>query len=130
MTQRKTWLAALLTAALSALLVGCDRPASEKANATAVAHYPVQVVLAAMGEGFQENATPLTVTQRVNGGEMPDKAEVTVEESGLLDDSIAAEKTVFSLQYSDGRWAITGKVKTHQCRPERGHQDFSAQPCQ
>lgn len=124
---RKIWLAVLT---LGALVAGCDSPVSPESNDSTGGHYPIQIALTAMGKNFQESATNLFVTQRVDGGEMPDKAEVTVEESGILDDSIEAEKTVFSLQYKDGKWAITERVKTQRCRVDRGHQDFSAQLCQ
>lgn len=132
MTRRKMQYRFLLSGALIALIAlvaGCDGPASG-ASTTAAASYPAQVALKAMGEGFQESATNLRITQRVDGGEMPEKAEVTVEETGLMDDSVEAERTVFSLQFKDGQWTIAERVKTQRCRTGRGHQDFSSQPCQ
>jgi hypothetical protein len=82
-----------------------------------------------MGESFQDNISNLSVTQHVNSGESPDKAMVTIEESGLLDDSVSAEKTVFTMDYQKDKWQIVNRVKTQRCYPERGHQDFSGQPC-
>lgn len=130
MIRRRTWCAALMAGTLTALATGCDSPTSNESVSDAGMHYPIQIALAAMGENFQGSVSNLYVTQRVDGGEVPDKAEVTVEESGLLDDSIEAEKTVFSLQLKGGKWAITERVKTQRCRADRGHQDFSDQNCQ
>lgn len=111
------------------LLNGCASQVSEQVPTRVTDNYPAGVALASLGATFQESATPLQITQRVSAGEFPEHATVTIEVSGLLDDSIAAEKYVFDMSYNDNLWQINNLVKTHQCLPERGHQDFSPSPC-
>lgn len=120
---------ALIVCAMTSFISGCDNPNLEQTNNVVKEHYPLQVALHSMGEHFQDNVSNLSVIQRVNSGESPDKAVVTIEESGLQDDSVSAEKTVFTMNYQNDRWKIVNRVKTHQCWPGRGHQDFSEQPC-
>lgn len=119
----------LIACTMAALISGCDNTNAEQTNKMVKENYPVQVALHSMGENFQDNVSNLSVIQHVNSGESPDKAVVTIEESGLLDDSVSAEKTVFTMSYHKDRWQIVSRVKTQRCWPERGHQDFSEQPC-
>lgn len=125
----KEFIPALIACAMVSLISGCDNTNAEQANNVVKENYPVQVALLSMGEYFQDNVSNLSVIQHVNSGESPDKAVVTIEESGLLDDSVSAEKTVFTMHYQKDRWQIVSRVKTQRCWPERGHQDFSEQPC-
>lgn len=129
MTYRKKFIPLLIAGTMATLIAGCDDSGAEKTGDAPHGTYPLRVALDAMGETFQASVNTVSITQRVNGGESPDKAEVTIEESGLLDDSVATEKTVFTLQLEQGKWQITDRVKTQQCRPDRGHQDFTDQPC-
>ncbi|BFO10170.1 hypothetical protein [Serratia rubidaea] len=129
MRLRKKLSFALIACSLTSLISGCDNTSTQQTDNVSREHYPAQVALASMGETFQDSVTNLSVTQHVNRGESPDKAQVTIEESGLLDDSVYAEKTVFTMSYQDDKWQIVSQVKTQQCRPERGHQDFSEKPC-
>ena len=116
----------LIACTMVSLISGCN---TEQTNNVVKENNPVQVALHSMGENFQDNVSNLSVIQHVNSGESPDKVVVTIEESGLLDDSISAEKTVFTMRYQKGRWQIVNRVKTQRCWSERGHQDFSEQPC-
>lgn len=119
----------MITCSMAYLISGCDNTTSEKTNNMSGDNYPIQVALVSMGKSFQDSVTNLSVIQHVNSGESPDKAEVIIEESGLQDDSVYAEKTVFTIHYQKDKWQIMSRVKTQQCWPERGHQDFSEQPC-
>lgn len=118
-----------MACSMAYLISGCDKKNTEQTNNVSRENYPIQVALASMGESFQDSVTNVKVTQHVNSGESPDKAEVTIEESGLQDDSVYAEKTVFTMHYQQDKWQIVNRVKTQRCWPERGHQDFSEQPC-
>lgn len=125
----KKFIPTLIACTMAALISGCDNTNAEQMNKMVKENYPVQVALHSMGEYFQDNVSNLSVIQHVNSGESPDKAVVTIEESGLLDDSVSAEKTVFTMSYHKNSWQIVSRVKTQRCWPERGHQDFSEQPC-
>lgn len=116
----------LLIVSSVALISGCADITAEKTNN---ANYPSQVALHAMGETFQNSASNLIITQQVNSGEFPDKAVVTIEASGMQDDSVSAEKTVFTMRHLDGKWQIVNRIKTQRCWPGRGHQEFSEQRC-
>lgn len=109
-----------------AFISGCTDITAEKANNS---NYPTQVALHALGETFQSSASNLVITQQVNRGELPDRAVVTIEESGMQDDSVSAEKTVFTMRYQDGKWQIVNRIKTQRCWAGRGHQEFSEQRC-
>lgn len=109
-----------------AFISGCADITAEKANNS---NYPTQVALHALGETFQNSASNLVISQQVNSGELPDKAVVTVEVSGMQDDSVSAERTVFTMRHQDGKWQIVNRIKTQQCWPGRGHQEFSEQRC-
>lgn len=125
----KKCIPALIACSMASLIGGCDNTSAEQMNSVIKKNYPIQMALHEMGEHFQDNVSNLSVTQRVNSGESPDKATVTIEESGLLDDSVFAEKTVFTMRYQKEQWQIVNRVKVQQCWPGRGHQDFSEQPC-
>ena len=120
---------ALILFSVVVMTSGCVNSTAESVSSTSGDNYPARVALEAMGRSFQENATDLKVTQQVNSGEAPDKAIVTVEQSGLMDDSVAAERTVFTMNYREGQWETVSRVTTQRCWPERGHQQFSEQPC-
>lgn len=54
---------------------------------------------------------------------------VTVTYDGLYDDSAKATRTQATVMYQDGQWLKQNISKTHQCWPNRGHQDFSTATC-
>ncbi|KLN97559.1 hypothetical protein VK86_04160 [Moellerella wisconsensis] len=121
----------LMISTMAFLASGCDKIEEKVADSapTPSRNYPIQLALDSMGDSFQESVTNLSITQHVNSGELPDKAVVTIEESDLQDDSVAAEKTIFTMSYQGDKWQIINRVKTQRCWPERGNKDFSEQPC-
>lgn len=59
-----------------------------------------------------------------------DKWIVTVIFDGLYDDSFKAGRIEVILAHEDGKWVVRGDIiKTQQCWPGRGHQDFSDELC-
>lgn len=120
---------ALIVCAIASLISGCSNTHAEKKGSISKENYPLQMALHLMGASFQDDVSDLSVTQHVNRVESPDKAVVTIEASGLLDDSVSAEKTVFTMNYENDAWHIVSRVKTQRCWPGRGHTGFSAQPC-
>ncbi|HYC34573.1 MAG TPA: hypothetical protein VEC13_02470 [Candidatus Paceibacterota bacterium] len=57
------------------------------------------------------------------------KVFVVATFSKLRDDSIAAEQVTAEAKYSLGEWSLGERKTTVKCQPERGHQDFSNEPC-
>ena len=62
-------------------------------------------------------------------GEGTETATVTASLSGLQDDSIAAERYVLGLHRSGEIWQLHSAMWTQSCRPGRGHEDFTPEPC-
>lgn len=54
---------------------------------------------------------------------------VTVTDSGLADDSIAAKQTVAAVTYQNSNWVWNTTSQLYRCAPGRGHQNFSAALC-
>ena len=54
---------------------------------------------------------------------------VTVTIGGVLDDSVAELRLTLTLERNDDRWTATEATWAQRCRPGRGHQDFSPEPC-
>jgi hypothetical protein len=93
------------------------------------------------------SATP-TITQeqarilvlQTWGGCTPDTCEsvtvtahsnyVTAIYEGIRSDSVSAQKKVASAHYSNNVWTLGELIESSQrCQPERGHQNFSPDPC-
>ncbi|OPA86353.1 hypothetical protein BFW87_25410 [Pseudomonas fluorescens] len=110
------------------LLSGCQQ-LNPQPEALPHPDSPLRVALDAMNHSFRNGVRDLLITQHVSGGEFPTAAVITVEESGLLDDSISAQRTVFSMAYLEGRWVIERQTKAQKCYPGRGHQDFADKRC-
>ena len=60
----------------------------------------------------------------------PDSWAVAVTQSNLEDDSVRTQRHRIDLaEAADGTWTVVGAGLAWRCWPDRGHQDFSAQPC-
>jgi hypothetical protein len=59
-----------------------------------------------------------------------DQRELTLVESGLMDDSILGRKVIMYLAQANGAWKIISLKENYQCRNGRGHENWSADPCQ
>jgi hypothetical protein len=71
------------------------------------------------------------ITRRHNSAESARRAEVTVIEEGYLDDAIRGARYEFILEKDvKHRWQLISAKKAWRCWPNRGHDDFSKQPCQ
>ncbi len=109
-------------------LAACDQQSPAQAT-SATAKSPLIVALESMGSHFQQEPSNVMVNQKVTG-ESPTEAVVEIEESGLLDDSVFAQKTIFNLSIENERWTVTDKTTQVKCYPGRGHQDYGSDPCQ
>lgn len=119
----------MVICAMTMSINGCENTSAKHANKSYGNNYPLQLALHSMDESFQVNTSNLKVIQHVNSAESPDRAVIEIEETELLDDSVFAEKTVFTMNYKKDGWTIISQIKMQQCWPGRGHQDFSEQPC-
>jgi hypothetical protein len=69
-----------------------------------------------------------SIVVRTSGeGEGP--ATVTVTLDRLLDDSVRAQRFVLAFLKEGGQWRLESAVSAQRCRPGRGHQGFSPEPC-
>jgi hypothetical protein len=89
---------------------------------------PLQVAVRLAGE-IKETRTR-TMEYKFPSAEENNIMTLTVTNEGLLDDSVRAERFVFDLKKdSRGVWTINSAQKSWSCYQNRGHQDFSAAPC-
>lgn len=61
--------------------------------------------------------------------EAAEEATVTVTYSRLLDDSVEATRNVVQLRLAGDVWRVEEVESSLSCKPGRGHQDFSTEPC-
>ena len=54
---------------------------------------------------------------------------VTATYEGLRDDSSAAQRKVATATYVNSKWTLGTPTITQLCQKNRGHQDFSSEPC-
>lgn len=59
-----------------------------------------------------------------------DAAEVTVTRDGYTDDSVRGDRHHIVMRREAGIWNITSATIAWRCQEERGHQGYSADPCQ
>ena len=82
---------------------------------------------------FVDLKDPGAITTRVNAKpdtlESPQTVRVMLTEDGLADDSIQAVRYVLNFRRTGGRWKLDSARRTQRCQPGRGHQGFSAKPC-
>jgi hypothetical protein len=75
----------------------------------------------------REGTTSVVLEQPAEGGS---RTDVMVTEDGLLGDSIRATRYVLDFErQEDGRWRLLSARWSQRCWPNRGHQDFSPEPC-
>ncbi len=59
-----------------------------------------------------------------------DDAEVTVTRDGLMDDSVRGERYRLRLRRDPrGRWKLETATYAFRCQLERGHEEYSIEPC-
>ena len=120
----------LIACSIGYFLTGCNEAKNVATPKNSNNTYPIQAALDSMSEFTEESGSTFKITQLADLRKSKDEATVVVEEHGLQDDSISAEKTVFSMKLIKGQWEVISTVKTQSCLPGRGHQDFSNKVCQ
>ncbi|PAV01258.1 hypothetical protein CBG25_17715 [Arsenophonus sp. ENCA] len=119
-----------LTIALSSclLLAACDKQTETTMSDNE--NKPIPLAIKMMGNSFQADVSNVVITQRTNRVESPDSVEVSIVESGLLDDSVEAIKTIFTFILKDDKWILEKPQDVLiKCYEGRGHKDFSPETC-
>lgn len=119
-----------LTIALSCclLLAACDKQTETTMSDNE--NKPIPLAIKMMGNSFQPDVSNVVITQRTNRIESPDSVEVSIVESGLLDDSVEAIKTIFTFILKDDKWILEKPQDVLiKCYEGRGHKDFSHETC-
>jgi hypothetical protein len=63
------------------------------------------------------------------GAEGGGPATITVTFDGLLDDSVRTQRFVLVMRQEGDEWRLDSAAVTQRCRPGRGHEAFSPEPC-
>jgi len=106
-----------------------DDPAAVEAFNTYVADGPKPYAdspldLAAVFLGLSDPEEGVRVEAAVQGN------DVTILENNIPDDSIAAQLTILAFEPGEGDvLRLVEVTRQISCRPGRGHEDFSAEPC-
>ena len=58
-----------------------------------------------------------------------DSQEVILIEDGLMDDALAAEKTIMIIRKENSKLKVISIKENYKCRKGRGHQNWSAELC-
>lgn len=76
-------------------------------------------------EGLTQN-----IERKNDSAESPGSTTIVIINEGLLDDSVMGEKYFLILKKTEhGAWLITSARKMVKCWKDRGHQDYSKEPC-
>jgi hypothetical protein len=88
---------------------------------------PVTVVAEMLRLDSSDNPNVSVVSEAP--AEAADEATVTVTYSRLLDDSVEATQHVVELGLDGEVWQVERVASSFSCKPGRGHQGFSNEPC-
>jgi hypothetical protein len=78
---------------------------------------------------LDERTAARTTIQGTASGEGSGPETVTVTLDGLLDDSVRAERWTLQFEPDGENNRLTSAQWAQRCQPDRGHQDFTAEPC-
>jgi hypothetical protein len=86
-------------------------------------------MLAAEFLRLDERTATHTTIDGISEGEGEGPRLVTVTLDGLLDDSVRAERWMLVVEPGDEGYTLASAIRTLQCQPGRGHEEFTAEPC-
>jgi hypothetical protein len=89
---------------------------------------PLEQVLKERSDLVHELAT-VEIRQYFNTVESPTLAEVKVTQTGLMDDSIAAKRTIYNFKLDGGKWVQVNKTNDHRCLRGKNTKDFQKENC-
>jgi hypothetical protein len=62
-------------------------------------------------------------------GEAVEEVAVTVEEDGLMDDSVSGTLTMLRMKKEEDIWQVYKASRAWKCWKGRGHETYSGKPC-
>lgn len=89
---------------------------------------PLEQVLKQHPEIRNELVT-VEVRQYFNSAESPSIGEVKVTETGLLDDSITAKRSIYRFKRVDQQWQQLSKQQEQKCARGKNTSTFQSAPC-
>ena len=132
--------ALMATALLCSLgLVGCNSIQGlyhkEEKNAAATtqtvvtsAQTPLQQLMQLQPE-LVTAVHPIAIQQVFNQAESPSAAQISVLQTGLLDDSVQAIRSVYQFKLQDGRWILKNTETSYQCQRGTNSKRFQKALC-
>ena len=78
---------------------------------------------------LRKNLSTVEIRQYFNQGENPTVAEVKVTETGLLDDSVNAIRTIYKFKLVESQWKQVGTSKEYQCGRPGSSKNFQKALC-
>lgn len=70
-----------------------------------------------------------SIEQVFNHNENPTAAQVTVIQSGLMDDSVAAIRTIYQFKKNENQWFVVKAAKSYQCARHSQTNQFQTVLC-
>lgn len=89
---------------------------------------PMQQVLKAQPEISKEHQNT-SIQQVFNRMESPTASKITVIQTGLMDDSVAAVKTEYLFKLNDEKWQLQNKQQSYQCMRGKNTKGFQTALC-
>ncbi|PZO59881.1 MAG: hypothetical protein DCF15_03225 [Phormidesmis priestleyi] len=84
----------------------------------------------AMNSIDMRSAAPVNIEMLTGGAvESPSQVIVTIDQSGMLDDSLAGIRHQFDIAQQNGQWQIQRAGRQVRCQQGRGHQGWSEANC-
>jgi hypothetical protein len=88
---------------------------------------PLLIVHQLFVSGSNPEGKPyLMIEQKMDSA---DHVTLTITQEGVIDDSVSGEKRVINFTLKNGMWTITQIKVGFKCHRNRGHTNYSGQPC-
>jgi len=100
---------------------------SKKAGEEWVAS-PLSIMLKFTGAGMDSNVKSIR-SKKLSPGESINEVMVTVEEDGLMDDSVSGTMSFLRMKKTDGVWQVYKATQAWKCWKGRGHETYGVEPC-
>lgn len=89
---------------------------------------PLSIMLKFTGADVDSNVKSIR-SKKLGPGENIENVMVTVEEDGLMDDSVSGTMSILRMKKVEGVWQVYKATRAWKCWKGRGHQTYSGEPC-
>ncbi len=89
---------------------------------------PLSIMLNFTGADMDSNVKSVR-SKKLGPGENIQDVMVTVEEDGLMDDSVSGTITILRMKKEEGIWQVYKATQAWKCWKGRGHETYSSVPC-